>query len=465
MKIPLAPQPYTSPSLPWASQRLVNLYAEIAPPGVNAKTEFTLFPTPGLVSFATAGSGPIRGAIEMGGTVYAVSGTTLYSVTSGGAATSLGTVLGSGPVSMAHNGTQLCIATDPTGYVYSVSGGLAQITDADYPGAATVLYMDGYGIFIPSDAQTFYVTSLLDFTSVDALDFASAEGAPDDLVGGIVDHRELWLFGAKTVEVWVNTGAADFPFARIDGAFMERGCAARFSIVKEDNTVFWLGDDRVFYRADGYRPVRISTAAIEGAVSGYSDVSDCEAFAYTDRGHKFIIFRFPTGNATWVYDVSTGLWHERKTGVADGQWAARWHARAFDKHLVGSIADGSIYYLSDTTYADDGETTQRMVDISFPNTENKRFFVGSFVLDVETGVGLTSGQGSDPQVMLKWSDDGGRTWGNEHWRSFGQIGEYRKRVTWYRQGQARQRIYRVTLADPVKFAPCGAYVEATVGAS
>lgn len=460
MQIPFARQAYRLRSLPVSAQRCLNLYPELA--GQDGKEEVVLYGTPGLASFATAGSGLVRGVHVMDGVLYVVSGTTLYSVSSAGTATSLGTVAGAWRCAMADNGTQLVITDgsiafldqyfifgpSTTGYVYSVAGGLTAIADADFATAG-----DG----------SFFLSALADGATYDALDFASAESAPDDIVRVFVDHRELWLFGESSIEVWYNSGAADFPFERISGALMERGCAAKWSVAKADNSVFWLGDDLIVYRAAGYQPQRISTHAIEYAIKGYSDVSDAFAYSYADEGHTFYALTFPTGKATWVFDASTGLWHERSYYIsATGthtRHRANCYAKAYGKHIVGDYEDGSLYELDLDTYADAGDTIQRIADSPPIHSENLAVFMGKLQVDVESGAGLTSGQGEDPQAMLQWSDDGGRTWGNEHWRSMGRIGEYLRRVIWRRLGRFRTRIFRLTITDPIKIAIIGAFAD------
>jgi hypothetical protein len=204
----------------------------------------------------------------------------------------------------------LFVACNPSAFIYNTTTGtFAQITDPDFPGAVTVGYLDGYFVFNQPDSQRFWVTSLNDGTQIDPLDFASAEGNPDDVVALNVNHREVWLFGTNTIEVWYNAGLADFPLARIAGAFMEVGCAAPYSVAKLDNSVFWLGADArgrgMVYRANGYQAQRISTHAVEWHIQQYGNLSDAIGYTYQQDGHSFYVLIFPQANTTWVYDVAT----------------------------------------------------------------------------------------------------------------------------------------------------------------
>ena len=291
MKTPILGSAYVARSINAADNRMVNLFPEIIPEG--GKEPAFLNRAPGLTKLATVGTGPIRGLWTFNGIGYVVSGLSLYSINSSYTATFLGTVSGTGPVSMADNGTQLFIACGGPSYIYnSLTNVFVQITDPDFPGALTVGYLDGYFVFIEPNSQKVWVTALLDGTSVDPLDFASAEGSPDNLVGMIVDHREVWLYGTNSVEVWYDSGNADFPLQRIQGAYNEIGCAATYSVAKLDNGLFWLGADArgqgIVYRANGYTGQRVSTHAIEYAIAQYPIISDAVAYTYQQEGLSLI---------------------------------------------------------------------------------------------------------------------------------------------------------------------------------
>jgi hypothetical protein len=471
MQTPILGAAYVARSINAADNRCVNLFPEMTPD--NGQTAAFLNRAPGLEFLQTVGTGPIRAlwAHQTNGSdFYVVSGGEVYKLNSmTGAPTLLGTVSGTGPVSIADNGTQIFFACNPDSYIYNeVTNVFAQITDPDFPGAVTVGYLDGYFVFNEPNSQRVWVTSLLDGLSVDPLDFASAEGSPDGLVGLIVDHREAWLFGTDSVEVWYDAGLPDFPLTRIQGAFNEIGCVAAFSIAKLDNGLFWLGTDArgqgIVYRANGYTGQRISTHAIEYAIAQYGNISDAIAYTYQQEGHAFYVLTFPSGDATWVYDVSTQAWHER----------AGWDNGVFVRHrsncqcnfggniIVGDYENGNIYQFSLDIYADNGGIQKWLRSWrALPTGQNnlKRTAHHSLQLNCESGVGLNDGQGSDPQAMLRWSDDGGHTWSNEHWSPMGKIGAYYQRVFWRRLGMTlklRDRVYEVSGTDPVKIAIMGA---------
>ena len=451
---------------------MVNLFPEVIPEG--GKEPAFLNRAPGLAFLATVGDGPIRGlwVLKADPTrAFVVSGNKFYEINSSYTATLRGTLVTDniGPVSMADNGNQIFIAANPKGYIFNTTTNVfAEITDPDFPGAVTVSYLDGYFIFNPPNSQKFYLTELLDGTAVDPLDFASAEGSSDGLVALIVDHRELWLFGTDSVEVWYDAGLSDFPFVRIQGAFNELGCAAPYSVAKLDNGLFWLGSDArgkgIVYRAEGYTGKRMSTHAIEWQIQQYGDISDAIGYTYQQDGHAFYVLIFPSANATWVFDVATQAWHER-AGFVNGNFTrhrSNCQMAYNGKVIVGDYQNGNIYAFDLDVYADNGQPQKWLRSWrALPTGQNnlKRTAQHAMQLDCETGVGLNVGQGDDPQAMLRWSDDGGHTYSNEHWKSLGKIGVYQKRAIWRRLGMTlklRDRVYEVSGTDPVKIAIMGA---------
>ena len=467
MKTPILGQSYVARSVNAADSRMVNLFPETVPG--EGQTSGFLNRAPGLRLLLTVGTGPIRGLWSYGGYAYAVSGTEVYKITTSWTATKVGDVTGTGQVSIADNGKQMFIACNGPSYIYdNATNAFAQITDVDFPGAVTVNYIDGYFQFNEPNSQRIWVSEILDGTQIDPLSFASAEGSPDGVVSTMVDHREVWIFGTNSVEVWYDSGAADFPLTRIQGAFNEIGCAATFSVAKLDNALFWLGADArgrgIVYRANGYSGVRVSTHAVEWQIQNYGNISDAIAYTYQRDGHSFYVLIFPSAGTTWVYDVATQAWHER-AGWSNGEFVrhrSNCQVEFNSQNVVGDYQNGNIYAFDLDVYADNGAIQKwlRSWRALPPNTNNlKRTAQHSLQLDAETGVGLNDGQGSNPQVMLRWSDDGGHTWSSEHWASMGKIGAFFYRTFWRRLGMTtklRDRVYEVSGTDPVKISIVGA---------
>lgn len=466
MKIPFATQSYKSQSLPVSAQRCVNMYAEKQPP--DAKTDVAVFGCPGIEEFATCGSGPIRGAHVMGGVPYFVSGTRLYSVSSTGVATDIGGLIsGTGPVSMDDNGSQLIIVNGTSGYLYSTTLGFVLISDTDFNAADTVQFFNQRFYLDWKNTNKFFASDLLDGTAYSALVFASAETRPDNVKALVLNKQILLVFGADSIEPWQDIGAANMPLERVPGVVIERGLAAPLATAKEDNTVFFLGNDRRFYRLDGLTPIGISTPAIDAEWQNYSTVADAYCFSYSWAGHKFIVVNFVTANKTWVFDISSGLWHERVShdinGHSLGRWLGACHVSCYNKELIGDTFSGRVGYLSASTYDEFGTATQAIVTSPPVHSDKKRVFISRLEMDIEAGVGLTSGQGVNPQWMLRSSKDGGRSYTERQtWKSAGKIGEYRTRLRWLRLGQARERVFELTTSDPVKRTIIAAHGDATI---
>lgn len=448
------------------ASRTVNLYPVVDP---ESKSPVALYGTPGLTRLADTTAGDGRGIYEASGRLFVVVGATFYEIDANGTATNRGTLEStSGAVSMADNGLHVVCVDGSNGYKFTLAtNAFETIADVDFPGASRISFVDGYFLLNEPNTGRFWITSLYG-SDVDALDFATAEGAPDNLVSLIVDHREVWLFGDESTEVWYNAGGSDFPFTRLDGAYIETGCAAAQSVAKMDNAVFWLSQDKRgrghVMRAQGYQPQIISTRAVEHAIHGYETVSDARAYTYQQEGHAFYVLTFPTADKTWVYDASQNEWHERSYWDAqERRHRGACYAFCFGRHLVLDHSNGRVYELDLDAYSDDGDEIRAVRRTQHQSAEGRRIFWHELQIDIESGVGVPSGQGSDPQIMLRWSNDGGKTWSNEHWRDMGRIGEYKRRAIWNRLGQSRDRVYEVVISDPVKRVIVDAWAEAEAG--
>lgn len=454
MKIAFATQSYRSKSLPVSAQRCVNMYSANQPR--DAKNDNAIFGDAGIVDFATCGIGPVRAMHLMNGLVHVVSGGTLYSVSQTGEAVALGsTVRGSDLVSIDDNGDQLAIVNGTNGYIFAEDTGLQIISDTDFHAAESVTYLDGRFIFDRSGTNEFFISDTLDGTAYSDL-FASAEWKSDNVVKVLNHLQQLYIFGETTTEPWYSSGAANFPFQRIEQAAVDRGIIGPHAAISEAQKLFMIGNDRIVHQIAAGQIAPISTDALNEAWQKYPTVSDAHIFSFTFDGHKFIVVTFPSVPATFLYDINTGLWHERCSWDENGRSLGRWRINcaiaAYGKVLVGDAFSGKVGYLDSNTFTEFGNTIQAEL-ISPPiHSDGKRVFMPWFELDIETGVGLPTGQGDDPQIMLSISDDGGRTWSDqEPWRSMGPLGAYRTRLRWDRLGSFEEsRHLRVTIADPVK---------------
>lgn len=472
-KLPFVGPAYQARSINADAQQAVNCYLEMD--SASPRAPVALYGTPGTVRQLTLPAGPVRAGIVAGGHAWWLAGNTVYRVDASNVVTAVGSIgTASGEVGISSNGAQILIVDGVAGWIVTVATAtIAKIVAEGFPNGVTrCTYQDGYFLVAGlAGSQSFWCnTTPYDGAAWDALDYASAEGAPDGTTGIISDHRELWLFGPQSAEVWVNTGGTDFPFSRSGNAFIEHGCAAAGTIAKADNTVFWLGqDDRgagIVWRASGYTPTRISTHALETALAGYT-LSDAFAMVYQQEGHVFYVLTFPTSGKTWVYDAAVQQWHERAwlnpaTGAL-GRWRANCCIFFGGKTLVGDYESGKVYALDLDVYTDDGGPILRRRRTTTTEAMQQRVFYGGLQVDMETGVGTSTPKTANPLLMMRYSSDGGHTWSNERTASIGRVGEYGARARFSRLGAGRNRVWEISMTDPVKFAVLGAAVDIEQG--
>uniref|UniRef100_A0A6M3IR80 Putative capsid protein n=1 Tax=viral metagenome TaxID=1070528 RepID=A0A6M3IR80_9ZZZZ len=441
-----------------------NLYPVIDNQG--GKSVLALYPTPGLREWCNpAYVGEVRGLHVMGDYLYAVIGLRVYRFTSAGVALRMTGDIGTttGRVRMANNGTQLLIVDGAAGYILSGTT-VTQITDTDFPIPSSCCYQDGYFFVTEAGTYNFYMSDSLDGTSWDGTNYEAAFVDPDPLQVMLSTYRELWLFGKTSFEVWGYTGET-FPYALIEGSFSKIGCIAEDSPDELQGTIAWLDDQRAVRATEGYQAVRISTTQVEYQLAQYDTVSDAIGYFYTQEGHVFYVLTFPTEGKTWAYDFMTKMWHTRARANDDYRSRANVCILFGDKHIVGDYENGKLYYYDLDKYTENGEMMRRIRAAQAVHQDRKLLFHTRFEIEFEAGTGLVSGTGSDPMATLQWSDDGGHVWGNEHSVSIGKIGEYSQRAVWRRLGRSRDRIYKVTVADPVKTVIIGAHLEAASGRS
>jgi hypothetical protein len=464
---------YVARSQDFADQRCINLYPEIAETGA-AKEIGAFYGTPGLDLLTSVGPGPIRGMIPQEGTLYVVSGSSVYSLTSKYVATSLGTLAtAAGPVSMITNLTQAAIFDGLNGYSIS-SGTLAQITSPTggtwFAGVGA--FQDGFGVVNSIGTQNVYQSNLNDLTTWGSLSFTVADGSSDAVVGIASLHRQLVVFKEDRIEFQINAGTSPYVFARLEGVYPHAGCAAPYSIANLGETVCWLGQNKdggnVVYMLGGYEAVRISTHAIEFALGQYSTVSDAIGYGYEQEGHFFYQLTLPTGNATWVYDLT----ESRKAGRPMWHQRAAFSAGAFNRHqssccayfngqvVVGDSTNGNLYAYDLNTYTDNGAPRKWLRSWRATKSATiKTLKCNMLEVDCETGVSVPPGL--NPQVMLRQSFDGGQNWSRERFAPAGQTGQTNYRVQFRRLGMVRRgiqsdRILELSGTDPIKIALLGA---------
>ena len=467
MPVPFVGPSYTLDVRGADCQRTVNMFPAIVESGTG-KSGAILQSIPGLSLFVALGA-EIRGFKKTASRCFVVAGSALYEIDSAGTATSRGTLLTStGPVSIDAGLNQLVLVDGPYGYVLTLATNVfARITSASFYGSDVVRFIGGFFVFLRPDTQQFYISAIDDATTLDALDFASAESSPDKLVSLLVDHGDVLLFGEETTEPWLLTGDADFPFQANSRSRMEVGIVGPFAAQKLDSTFFWVGRDEngeaQVWMANGYRPQRISTHAVEQALQRSTDLASTTTYAYQQDGFSFFAINAPGLDTTLVYEVTSQSWHDRAE-LVNGEYTqhrARHHCYAFGKHLVGG-EDGNVYWLDKTVNNNYGDVLVR--DRVSPHNATPGLdhqFFSRFTLDCTVGKGKPDG--SEALVMFRYAggvtDNEEPEWSNWRTASLGNIGERRKRVFFTRLGRSIDRIWMVRCTDDVAFSIINAVIE------
>lgn len=470
MKIPFAGGEYTTFSKNLNAQECINFYSALDNEGGVSK--FSLRGFPGLKEWCDTGEyAEVRGAKEMGAYLYAVVGNKAFRVSSSGTSTQCTGTLetSSGKVSMAENGTELCVVDG--NYGYTVTGTtVSKITGSSFPNSPkTVTERGGYFIVSIDGSGRGYVSDLLDGTSW-STGYFNAEGNPDNTVAIFEDHLKLIMFGERSIDPYYLSSST-VPFDQYPGLFQNVGLGARHSPAKNNNLVGFLTHDYQVSEYGGGEPQIVSPDSINYQIAQLSRKDDAIGMGVTIQGQPFYIITFPEANMTFAYNSRTKLWNRLCSYPEPYQ--NRWRgncAEYFDgKWIIGDYQNGKLYELDYETYTDDGETIRRTRTLPAIHKDGRLIFHDKLSLFFEMGVGLDGGvQGEDPQVMLEYSDDGGHTWEGEFWTSMGKIGEYSKfsyGCQWTRLGSSKFRNYRFSISDPVKCVLVDADLEADIGTS
>jgi hypothetical protein len=462
--VPLGQASYDRADLPKITLR--NMYYEKTP--ANLEDQVALLPRPRLISFSTPGSGPIRGLYRKGGVllnpgysgrIIALSGTTLYNVNQNtGTATSIGTISGTA-TRMSAEGNEDALLLTCGGTLYSTDGASRSTVSLPYGNAWAVDTLNDY-FLVAVDSGRFYWSAIGGIT-FGALDYATAESQPDDLMTLKVIGDELWLLGRLSVEVWQPTGDLDLPFQRIGGRIFGIGITARDTAQKLNlngvDKLIWLGTDRRVYMTDP-NPTRISEPWLEEKLGGATityigagnvgDDSSLNPYAvtYSWQGHDFYVLHVP-GVGSFAYDLATGLWDELTS-----------YGRSLFRGQTSAIAPNGQPLLGD----DENATIWKLTADEITDGSDDVVFEFTGLLDVPDGpvrcdnvsldlsAGNTTDPEADPLIQIAWSDDGGNTWTDGEDQSLGRMGERNSRVLWARLGLLRRpgRLFRWRTTQP-----------------
>lgn len=460
---------YQSMSPFLSREECINLYLESLP--ANGATQAALFGTPGLKLFANIPDSPSQGMIEIAGRAFAIVGGALWELFLDGTFINRGQAGSLTPgVSMANSGKQLIMACGANGYCFDLtSNKFTQIQN--WPGGQSITFLDGYFILANLNSRQFNISALNDGTSWDALDFATKEGAADNITCVVAIRKQLWLLGAETSEVWWDNGNNNFPFAPLQGALLQQGSASYLGPKVVGNQLYWLGFDpnggAIVYTEQNFVPVRVSTYAVEQEIGKYSTINDAVGMTYTEGGHAFYLLHFPSASVTWALDTGNGVWHKR--GYWDttiGQYTAslgRFHCYAFGKHLVADYRSGQIYQQSLTFLDDNGNPIRRLRRSPHIEQEDSRVKYSRLELLMQRGFAQQTGNDAIPMLMMRYSNDGGMTFSSERMIEAGREGQYGHRAIWRQCGRGRNRVFEISSTSGIQHVWLNAFLRASGG--
>ena len=452
-------------------------------------------------------------------TVSAVASGTIYlGQTLQGAGITAGTIIkalgtGTGGIGTYTISTAHTIVTGIT--MYALNFSVLPSSDGAFSGGSSVDIVDNYFVYNNPSTQQWGSSDLLSPIST-STSYALKDGAPDKLVALIVDHREVYLMGEASSEVWTDVGAVPFPFQRIPGTSTQHGIAAQFSVARLGNSFAYVSRNNrgqaQIMQMEGYIPKRISTHAVENTLTNQY-IDDAISYTYQLEGHEVYVTTFPTLNLTWAYDSTTTMWHKWLGMASDGTYMRHWSncsASFQGLVLVGDYTNGKIYSLDKLNYTDNGTNVRRLRRAPHLVTDFQRQYFDELQIQFQPGVGTTGlsvtptaavssntiylglnytitssatlsipdiaqyiigavasttdlTTTTNPKAMLRWSNDGGSTWSKEYWVSIGQLGKFKNRAIWRRLGMARDRVFEVAVSDPVNAVIVSANLKSTSG--
>ena len=441
---------YKHQSRPLSAQLTRNFWPQLQQDG-SAKSPYILTSFPGKKLFGTSVGFRDRGMLEHKSILYKVTDTTLYSVDSAGTHTTLGTIPGVAHTIMAGIGNSVVIITE--GVAYEWTGSVLNTgTDIDFETPQSCAHLNNQMLY-DGDGGRFVSSNVGAPLALNSLNYATAESNADDIVRVYVHDQTAYMLGEVTTEPWWNSGVGQPPFDRIENAISQVGLGALHSVASTKDWFYFVGHDNQVYRANGSNIQPVFTNALAREIAKFATIADAKGVAYNLEGQWMYEVTFPTADRTFCHPEN-GETFELSSGTDGGKNIASSHAFVFGKNLIGDSNSGNIYELDSETFTDNGDIIVRTRDTGSIHGEllgaaGKSIEMNRFELVMETGVGLLSGQGQDPKIVLSFSDDGGRTFSTVGAGTVGKLGQYQHKIEWFALGSFYERVIRLQISDPI----------------
>jgi hypothetical protein len=458
---------YKHKSLPLSAQVTRNFWPQ-KQADAKTKSDYVLAPFVGFKEWHNEATyeGADRGMLPHRGALYKVTGNNLLRFDQFGTVTQLGNIPGALRCVLFAAGTSVIVVTGGVAYEWDGST-LNTGNDIDFETPNAGAYLNSRAIY-DGDEGRWCCSDTGDPLSINALNYATAESASDDIVRPYVFEQRVYMCGQETIEPWWNSDQGTPPFDRIEQGIMQFGLAGIFAITHNDDFMYLLDDDSQVQAVKGSSAEVVSTPPLTAEIAQYSVKSDCIIWPMTIEGQKLTVYTYPSANKTYIYPQG-GEWFEWSSGNEGGRSIANSYAYIFGKHLVADYRNGNIYELDVDTYDELGEPIIRMRDSAplhsgIVGAPGKNIELNSLEVILEPGIGLNSGQGEDPQLMLRISTNGGKTFGPEITSSMGAMGQYGWVVEFHGLNMsAESYIFRVSISDPVKAVIYSGAVDIEIG--
>lgn len=447
---------YRSPALPASAQRTVNLYPEVVQNGLE---EVVLHNFPGLKRVLSGNAGEFdRGLYVFKGNLYQVAGSQLYLVSSGFVRTPIGSIAGTGRVSMSDNGSTMVIVTGGSGEYTFDGTTFASVTLGQNP--TNVEYLNSSFFFDDDDGRV--AVSDPGTTTVPVLNYFTPESTPDKLVRSYAFNQFIYLFCENSIEPWQYTGTGQPPVERMNGAIIENvGLASRSAIANTEKAIYFLSDKGSAEQLQGFSPNEITTVAVANEWRKYT-LTDAIVQTIDIQGLDFVVFAFPTNGKTWCYVEQYGLWFELEHGTKGERWRGNSIIEAYGDTIVADYATGNIYELDPDTYTDNGTTTVReriFAPLAGEKFQKPRQWYQwtEFGLSLQTGVGTPVER--KPKLAISFSTDGAQTFSNERFKDLGDTGIYRTDIRVNDNKHFQDLTVKLRYTEPTRFSLFSSYIK------
>lgn len=403
-----------------------------------------LRPSEGILPFTDV-TGIDRGGINWNDEMYRVTGDLFVKINANGTRNTLGSVGDNGKqVTMCYSFDRLAIASDEKLYIYDGES-LQQVTDPDLGVVLDVIWIDGQ--FVTTDGEFLVALEIGNPFAVNPFKYGSSEIDPDPIVAVQKIRNEVVAINRYTIEYFDNVGGGlnVFPFQRVNGAELQRGCVGTHANAPFSEALAFVGgalnEEIAVWVGRSGSTVKLSTRDIDEVINSYTSeelaLINVEARRYSH--HDLLYIHLP--DQTLVYDAaaSTALgeqvWFTLDSGLTDEKrYRAQNFVRCYDEWFSADPLQARIGTMTDLVGSHYGEKIAWSFGTSIMYNESNGAIFHEVKLIALTG---RARLGVDPTIYTRYTNDG-LTWSAPRGKKAGKQGETFKNVSWRKQGRMKE---------------------------